>query len=727
MTRYLHSSPSPLSLESREREDPIPAGARVVQCGDEAVNRWEAVEGSPLPEGISWVEAEQAYNFALYSEHAESVTLLLYRADDLVEPVLARRLDHLRHKSGRIWHCRIPEVEMKDAGYYAYAIDGAPETTGNFRRHRFDSEKILLDPYARSVFFPQSFDRNAAIGPGSNAGKAPLGAIRACRCSFDWGGDHRPRHDWDTVIYELHVKGFTNNPNSGVSPEHRGTYLGLIEKLPHLEELGVTAVELMPVFQYDPQEGNYWGYNPLNFFSPHDGYASRRLACEQDDEMRSMVKALHEAGIEVILDVVYNHTGEGNQSGPVYSFKGIDNDVYYMLTGRPGEPYANFSGTGNTLNCGHRYVRKMILDSLRYWVQEMHVDGFRFDLASVFVRKPDGSLDLEDPRLFGDIIADPRLARTRLIAEPWDAAGAYQLGRTLPGITWFQWNDRFRVDVRRFVRGEPGILPALMYRLYGSDDLFPDDRMSAYHAYQSVNYVDCHDGFTLYDLVSYNEKRNWANGHGNADGPRENYSWNCGWEGEENAPPEVARLRKRQVKNFCCLLFLSNGTPMFRAGDEFLQTQEGNNNPYNQDNPTSWLDWSRLRDNRDIFRFFRCMIRFRKDHPSIGRSRFWRDDVRWYGVGPSVDLSPESRSLAFRLLPGDSGSDAEIYVMINARGEDVTFDIQETNGRPWRRVIDTSLESPEDFREPGTEVLLPGPSYRVSARSTVVLVRPHEA
>jgi glycogen operon protein len=687
------------------------------------VNRWETVEGSLIPDGVSWVEEEQAYNFALYSEHADSVTLLLYADGNLVEPVVARKLDYLENKSGRIWHCRIPDVETKGARYYAYAVDGATEAGGNAGRHRFDSGKILLDPYARSVFFPPSFDRTAAIEPGSNAGKAPLAPLHACRCSFDWSGDRSPRHDWDTVIYELHVKGFTNNPNSGVSPELRGTYLGLIEKLPYLKELGITAVELMPVFQYDPQEENYWGYNPLNFFSPHDGYASSRLACVQDEEIRSMVKALHQEGIEVILDVVYNHTGEGNQTGPIYSFKGIDNDTYYILTGRPEEPYANFSGTGNTLNCEHRYVRKMILDSLRYWVEEMHVDGFRFDLASVFVRKPDGSIDMEDPGLFGDIIADPRLARTRLIAEPWDAAGAYQLGRKLPGITWFQWNDRFRDDVRRFVRGDPGMVPALMYRLYGSDDVFPDDRMSAYHAYQGVNYVNCHDGFTLYDLVSYEQKRNWANGHGNRDGPEESYSWNCGFEGDEGAPPEVLRLRKRQVKNFCCLLFLSNGTPMFRAGDEFLQTQSGNNNPYNQDNETSWLDWSRQRDHQDIFRFFKNMIRFRKAHPSIGRSRFWRDDVRWYGVGPTVDLSDDSRSLAFCLLAGASGADTDIYVMINSHWKDLTFGVQETNGRPWRRMIDTSLESPDDFREPGTEVPLDSPAYVVATRSIVVLIR----
>jgi glycogen operon protein len=684
---------------------------------------WLSIEGSPFPQGVSRVENEDAYNFALYSKHAESVILFLYGGSDVVKPVLTYRMDFLKNKSGRIWHCRIPAAAMKDARYYAYSVAGPPPN-GRFEWHSFDPEKILLDPYAEAVFFPKDFDRSAAMRPGANAGKTPLGLIAACERTFDWCRDKFIRHESDTIVYEMHVKGFTKNPNSGVAGERQGTYLGAIDKIPYLKELGVTAVELMPVFQYDPQEGNYWGYMPINFFSPHQGYATGAASCicEQHNEFRAMVEALHAADIEVILDVVYNHTGEGNHTGPLYSFKGIDNSTYYLISDRPWDPYENFSGAENTLNCANRYVRKMILDSLRYWVKEMRVDGFRFDLASIFSRNEDGTIDLEDPQLFADIASDPDLAKVRLIAEPWDAAGAYQLGRSLPGITWLQWNGRFRDEVRRFIRGDSGMVPAIMTRLYGSDDLFPDDRMSAYHAYQSVNYVTSHDGFTLYDLVSYSRKRNRANGHDNTDGASENYSWNSGWEGDEKVPEEVVKLRSRQIKNFCCILFLANGTPMFRAGDEFMQTQGGNNNPYNQDNETSWLDWSRLDTRRDIFRFFKSMISFRKAHRSLCRSRFWREDIRWHGVREPVDMSHDSHSLAF-FLGGASQHDADLYVMINAYWTDLTFTVQEGEARQWRRVIDTSLASPEDFCEPGEEVRLISPDYVVKARSIVVLMR----
>ncbi|HEX9870906.1 MAG TPA: isoamylase [Candidatus Tectomicrobia bacterium] len=687
---------------------------------------WATVEGTPFPQGVTWIEDEQAYNFALYSKHADSVTLLLYLAEDAVHPVVTYRLDYLKHKSWRIWHCRLPKAALHGAQYYAYVMAG-PRPRGRFEWHHFDPQKILLDPYAKAVFFPPTFDRRAAMTPGLTDGKAPLGYLCACEDVFDWRGDERPRHESDLIIYELHVKGFTNHLNSGVSSDKRGTYAGLIEKIPYLQELGVTAVELMPVFQYDPQEGNYWGYMPLNFFAPHHGYATLQAsgACQQQNEFRVMVKALHQAGIEVILDVVYNHTAEGNQEGPVYSFKGIDNSTYYLMSERPWDPYENYSGTGNTLHCANRYVGKMIVDSLRYWVTDMHVDGFRFDLASIFTRHADGSIDLDDPAIFSDMASDPTLLNVRLIAEPWDAAGVYQLGRNFPGIITLQWNDRFRDDVRRFVRGDTGMVGTLMSRLYGSDDFFPDDQMHAYHAYQSLNYITAHDGFTLYDLVAYNEKRNWANGHHNTDGLQENYSWNCGWEGDDSVPIEVMRLRKRQIKNFCCALFLANGMPMFRAGDEFMQTQGGNNNPYNQDNATSWLDWDRWRANEDIFRFFKGMIAFRKAHRSLSRSRFWREDIRWYGVGPTVDLSHPSHSLAF-CLHGASQEDVDLYVMINAYWEDLSFTIQEGKGGPWQRVIDTSLDSPDDVCEPGAEVRLTSQTYVVKARSIVVLSRHRE-
>ena len=405
--------------------------------------------------------------------------------------------------------------------------------------------------------------------------------------------------------------------------------------------------------------------------------------------------------------------------GPTYSFKGLDATGYYMLSSDPANPYANYSGTGNTLNFSQPHVRKMVMDSLRYWKNEMHIDGFRFDLASVFSRNADGSLNWGDAPIFSEIAADPELGRLALIAEPWDVGG-YQLGRGFPGTTWLQWNARYRDDVRRFVRGDAGMIPDLMRRIYGSDDLFPDSREHAYHAFQTVNYIDCHDGFTLYDLVSYNQKHNWKNGHDNQDGMDANYSWNCGHEGDEGAPAEVLALRRKQVKNFCCLLLLSNGIPMFRAGDEFLNTQFGNNNPYNQDNEISWLDWSQLQANQDIFRFFKGMIAFRKSHPSLCRSRFWREDISWYGVGPTVDLSPDSRSLAF-CLHGASQGDDDIYVMINAYWQELRFQIQEGSPQDWIRIVDTDLPSPDDFSEHGLP--LQRAIYQVAPRSIVVLVR----
>jgi glycogen operon protein len=676
------------------------------------------VEGAPLPLGVTWISGDEAWNFAVYSEHAERVSLLLYAEADLSTPVVTRRLDHLVNKSGPVWHCRVPAAEMKGARYYAYRVDGAPSA-----HHRFDPDKILFDPYARALHFPPNFDRKAAIGPGSNAGRAPLGLIEeADGGRFDWGGDRRPHHEATAIIYELHVRGFTAHPSSGVPAERRGTFAGLVDKIPYLLELGVTVVELMPVFQFDPGERNYWGYNPISFFAPHNGYAHRCDLCDQHTEFRELVQALHAAGLEVVLDVVYNHTGEGNEAGPVYSLKGLDNDTYYMVSDGP-EPYANFSGTGNTLNSGHRYVRRMILDSLRHWARDMRVDGFRFDLASVFARRSDGSLGYGDPPIFGDIASDPDLARLRLIAEPWDAAGAYQLGRAFPGTSWAQWNGQFRDDVRRFVRGDPGMVPALMRRLYGSDDLFPDDLPSAYHAYQGVNFVTAHDGFTLWDLVSYERKHNEANGHDNTDGTDDNLSSNHGWEGDDGAPPAVLALRKRQAKNLVCLLLLANGTPMLRAGDEFLHTQGGNNNAYNQDNATSWLDWRRLDAHADMFRFVRLMIAFRKAHPSLCRSRFWRDDVRWYGVGPGVDLSQPSRSLAFRLRGASQGDD-DLYVMINAHSEPLEFTVQDGPAAEWRRVVDTARESPDDIREPGREDSVTSGRYTVGPRSVVVLLGP---
>jgi glycogen operon protein len=679
---------------------------------------WVQIEGSPQPLGWTWVPEEKSCNFALYSRHATGVTLLLYARQDLVNPARRIPLSYLIHKSGRIWHCRLAAADVADARYYAYSVEG-PNNPHTGRRF-FDSEKILLDPYAKSIFFPPEFRRSASLGDGSNAGRTPLGVLEDGPPPFDWSGDLRPTHASDTIVYELHVRGFTRNDNSGVSADRRGTYAGVIDKIPYLTELGITAVELMPVFQYDPDEGNYWGYMPLSFFCPHQGYASVPGSTEAANEFKAMVKALHQAGIEVILDVVYNHTTEAGAEGPTYSYRGICNSSYYLLD-ESMTRYRNDTGTGNVLRSAHPIVRRMIIDSLRFWTDEMHVDGFRFDLASIFSRNNDGSINLEDPPIVSEISGEDGSGRVRHIAEAWDLA-SYELGRGFPGRSWSQWNGRYRDDIRAFVKGDPGKVGDLMSRIYGSNDLFPDDLDNAYHAFQTINYVDAHDGFCLYDLVAYNEKRNWANGQNNTDGSDNNLSWNCGCEGDLDVPAEVMQLRRQQIKNFFAILMLSNGIPMFRAGDEFMNTQGGNNNPWNQDNATTWLDWNSLEKNRDVFRFFKGMIAFRKAHPSLARSRFWRDDVSWYGVGRQVDLSYYSHSVAF-CLHGESQQDRDIYVIINAYWEDLTFQIQEGAAGDWVRVVDTAQPSPLDLADVGNEEPVASDDYRVKARSVVVLLR----
>jgi len=687
-------------------------------ASERELKQWARQEGLSAPLGAHWIEELKVYNFALYSKYATQVTLLLYSRDDAANPVKTIILDPLKNKSGRVWHCRVPESDMVQALYYAYQVDG-PAPRERFEWHHFDPEKILLDPYARSVYFPPNFDRFAASRPGSNAGKAPLGLICKNSDHYDWENDVRPWHEADAVIYELHVRGFTRSPNSGVVEAKRGTFAGVVEKIPYLKDLGVTIVELMPVYQCDPEEGSVWGYMPLNFFSPHEAYGATNDVGELRNEFRDMVKALHKAGIEIILDVVYNHTCENDENGPVYSYKGIDNSTYYMISeDLPDHPYANFAGTGNTMHCANHTVRKLILDSMRYWVKEMHVDGFRFDLASILSRNTDGSLNSDDPPIFSEIATDPDLSGTRLIAEPWDAVGGYQLGvygfqRSFPGIQWHQWNDRYRMDVQRVIKSDAGMIGPLMTRLYGSGDLFPDDEYFAFHPYQSINYVNSHDGFTLYDQVSYNNKVNLH------DGLSPTLSWNCGWEGDQSVPPEVMSLRRKQAKNACAILFLSNGTPMFRAGDEFLQSQQGNNNPYNLDE-LNWLDWDRLNTHAENFRFFKMMLAFRKSHPSLCRSRFWRKDIEWFGVGPQPDLSYESRSLAF-FLNGASQMDDDLYVLINTYWEPLTFEIQKPG--PWLRVIDTGMSSPDDIVPPGQEVQLATQRYTANPRSVVVLVR----
>ena len=674
-----------------------------------------ASAGAPWPLGVRWLQDENAFNFALYSRHATRVTLLCYDEKDPAKPIFEFLFQHPAHKTGSIWHCRIPANELRSATLYAYRVEGPRDPD---RGHRFDPEKVLLDPYAPAVFFPPHFNREVCSQPGPTDGRAPLGRLPKKEAGADSPGQPPlpgPQYTCrDAIVYELHVKGFTARANSGVTPAKRGTFAGLTEKIPYLKDLGVTIVELLPVQQFDPQEGNYWGYMTLHFFSPHQQYAQG----EAFQEFRAMVQAFHAAEIEVWLDVVYNHTTEVGQNGPTYSYRGIDNDSYYLLT-HDLRHYVNDTGCGNTVRTGHPAGRVLVLESLRFWAQTMGVDGFRFDLASIFSRAADGTMNVHEASLISEISLLARLCDVRVVAEAWDIA-SYQLGRGFPGMAWLQWNGKFRDDVRSFVKGDPGKVGALMQRLYGSDDLFPDTLHETYRPHQSVNFATAHDGFCLHDLLAYDVKHNEANGHNNADGCDHNLSWNCGWEGEANAPEKVLALRRQQAKNFCALLLLSNGIPMIVAGDEFLNTQRGNNNPYNQDNEITWLDWSRLEQFRDVFRFFKLMIAFRKAHPSIGRLTFWREDVKWYGVDGPVDLGPESRCLAYALR-GASVSDDDLYVMINAHWEDRNFTVQEGKPSEWRRVMDTAQPSPNDIVEPGNETQLKSESYIVRARSVVVL------
>ena len=630
-----------------------------------------------------------------------------------------KQLNPRVNKSGRIWHCWVPADRANGAAHYAWRVEGRNDPEAGYR---FDPQKILLDPFAPAVHFPPNFNRIAAGMPGPNDGRAPLGVLPRSRPQPGKIIERPPRPAHDLIVYELHVKSFTARANSGVSLENRGTFAGLVEKIPYLRSLGITAVELMPIHQCDPQEGSYWGYMTLNFFSPHRGYAASQTSDGAAEEFRTMVEEFHGNGIEVWMDVVYNHTSESGKDGPTYSYRGIDNQSYYLLTG-DRRNYRNDTGCGNTLRCDHPVVQSMILESLIFWVDIMKVDGFRFDLASVFTRKSDGSTDLDNPSLISEISFLGARRGVRMIAEAWDIE-SYLLGRAFPGLNWRQWNGKYRDDIRDFVRGVPGRVGALMQRLYGSDDLFPDDTENSYRPFQSVNFITAHDGFTLYDLVSYNQKHNEANGHQNTDGTDDNRSWNCGWEGDTGAPAEVLTLRRRQARNFMCLLLLSNGTPMFCAGDEFLATRKGNNNPYNQDNEINYMDWSLLETNHDVFRFVQGMIAFRKSHPSLGRSQFWREDISWYGgARREVDLSSGGQTLAY-CLRGAGLHDDDIYVMVNGGANPEKFQIYEGIAQDWMLVADTSLPGPADFVEECDRRGLESAQYMVGGRSVVVFCKP---
>jgi glycogen operon protein len=547
--------------------------------------------------------------------------------------------------------------------------------------------------------------------------------------AYDWEGDaplHRPSSR--TIIYEMHVRGFTRHPSSGLAENVRGTYAGLIQKIPYLQQLGITAVELMPVFQYDPQDAppgrpNYWGYAPISFFAPHQGYSSRPGPEGPVNEFRDMVKALHRAGIEVILDVVFNHTAEGDHRGPMLCFRGFDNPAYYML-----EPdrarYSNYTGTGNTLNANHPIVRRMILDSLRYWVEEMHVDGFRFDLASILARDPSGR-PMANPPVLWDIDCDPVLAGTKLIAEAWDAAGLYQVG-SFVGDSWREWNGKFRDDVRSFLRGEDDSVCRLADRFLGSPDLYSHKLREAE---QSINFVTCHDGFTLNDLVSYDQKHNQLNGEANRDGCNDNRSWNCGVEGPSDNP-EIETLRNRQVKNFLTLTLLSLGVPMIVMGDEVRRSQSGNNNAYCQDNETSWFDWTLLEKHADVHRFAKLLIarRMLRDLDAEIQRTTLNELLKnakkdWHGVKLfQPDWSPWSHSLAFGAEIANQN--ITFHLIMNAYWQPLEFELPPMGSAgPWRRWIDTFLSPPDDIVDWRTALPISGESYRAGPRSVVVLYR----
>src|ERR1700735_1526315 len=523
-------------------------------------------------------------NFSVFSRGATAVDLLLFDREDDPRPARVIPFDPLANRAYHYWHTFVPG--LRPGQLYGYRVHGPFAPASGMR---FDPAKILLDPYGRGVVVPRSYSRNAAWLEGDNAATA-MKSVVVDTHAYDWEGDkplHRPSSR--TIIYEMHVRGFTRHPGSGIADKLRGTYAGLIEKIPYLQQLGITAIELLPVFQFDAQDAppgrvNYWGYAPVSFFAPHQAYSSRQDPLGPVDEFRDMVKALHRAGIEVILDVVFNHTAEGDHRGPTLSLRGLDNNTYYIL-GQDRSQYTNYSGTGNTLNANHPIVRRMIVDSLRYWVQEMHVDGFRFDLASILDRDASGR-PMADPPVLWDIESDPALAGTKLIAEAWDAAGLYQVG-TFAGDSWREWNGQFRDDARSFFRGDDGSVARVADRVlgrpenYGRKEREPEGR---------VNFVTCHDGFTLNDLVSYNLKHNEANGESNHDGTDDNRSWNCGVEGSTDDPGAL-ELRARQERNLIATLLLSEGVPLLAGGDEFARTQAGNNNAYCQDNELTWFDW----------------------------------------------------------------------------------------------------------------------------------------
>jgi isoamylase len=698
----------------------------------EISERADVRAGSPLPLGTQ--EKGGGVNFAIFSRNANRVRLELFDHPEDAVPARVIDLDSARNRTGDVWHVWVGGIGPGQL--YAYRVDGPYEPS---KGHRFNFNRLLLDPFATAIsrLPPWNFvsargydlsapEQDLALSKLDNSGSMPKCVF--VNELFEWDADQPLRHPWSkTVIYETHVRGFTMHPKSGV--DHPGTYRGLMEKIPYLKTLGVTAVELMPVQEFNetsvtrknPQTGqplrNYWGYDPVVFCAPKASYSSSGGLGQQKLEFKEMVRAFHKAGIEVILDVVFNHTAEGDELGPTLCFRGIDNAIFYMLA--PDKRYyKDYAGTGNTINANHPVVRDHILGALRYWVVEMHVDGFRFDLASILGRDGTGKL-LANAPLLERIAEDPILRDVKIVAEAWDTAGAYEVG-SFSERRWAEWNGRYRDDVRHFWRGDDGMLGLFASRICGSADIYTK---SGKGPEGSINFVTCHDGFTLNDLVSYRYKHNEANGEDNHDGTDYNFSENYGVEGE-TTDAGIEALRKGQIKNFLLTLLVSRGVPMLLGGDEFRRTQGGNNNAYCQDNETSWHDWSCLEQHREILRFTRGMISFRRAHPILSKEQFYTDaEIHWFGPQGGLPNWADPKEKRFACLIHEDEQRA-LCLMFNAGADAVDFRLPPVlPGTRWHLAVDTSRGAPQDLFAAGEEPLWEDPqTYHLSSRSSVILL-----